>query len=37
MCTINIDFNNLQGKIKAMHAVNNGPARKKSACFALSA
>ncbi len=33
MCTVNIDFNHLQGKIKLMHAVNNGPARKTSACF----
>ena len=33
MCIINIDFNELHGKIKPMHAVNNGPARKKSAIF----
>lgn len=33
MGTINIDFNNLQGNIKPMHAVNNGPARKSSPCF----
>lgn len=26
MCTVNIDFKNIVGKIKAMHAVNNGPA-----------
>ena len=33
MCIVKIDFNNLQGRIKPMHAVNNGPARKSSSCF----
>lgn len=33
MTNINIDFNECQGKIKIMHAVNNGPATKNSACF----
>ena len=29
MANINIDFSERQGKIRIMHAVNNGPVRKK--------
>ncbi len=31
MYNINIDFNNADGRIKPMHAVNNGPVKKRSA------